>query len=71
MRYNEHAVALRNMEQAHSGSSGNDLNLVLQILGHEAARAVHYYRVSHADVHSVVRVIQPFNGGGIVLQSNA
>ena len=66
-----HAVAVRNIEQAHGGSSENDLDLVLQILGHEPARAVHYYRVSHADVHSMIRVIQPFNRGGIVLQSNA
>ncbi len=59
------------MAQAHGGSSGNDLDLVLEILGHEPARAVNYYRVSHADVHSVIRVVQPFNGGGIVLPSNA
>ncbi len=44
---------------------------MLQILGHEAARAVDGYRVAHADVNSMIRVVKPFNSFGVVLPYNA
>jgi hypothetical protein len=47
---------------------GVDLDLVLQILRHETARAIHRYCVTNADVHSVICVIELFYSAGIVLQ---
>jgi len=50
------------------GRRGWHLNLALEVLGHEAARAVHGYQVLDADVNAVVRVVKPLGSCRIVLQ---
>lgn len=47
------------------------LDLVLQILRHEAASAIDSYRVAHADVNSMICVVKPFNRFGVMLPYNA
>jgi hypothetical protein len=58
-------------DSAAGAVQGRHLDLVLQILGHEAARAIHGYGVPHADVNSMIRVVKPFNSFGVVLPYNA